>query len=320
MTRTLFLLAGLCLALVAGCATQPSAVTPNTPAHLTLADETLTLDIVIERPGAYVIETQSDLDTVCRLLDASGEQLASDDDSGANYNCLMFAALEPGHYSAQVWGYDSDTDRGPVTLRVFEPRTPDLTLDTPTSVDLMDTQTRFFRLHVDTAGHYQVSTRGELDTFCYLYDAEGGWIAYNDDIGEDLNCTVAANLAPGDYLARVSAFDPGRSRVIFEPQQAEQRSIRVGRTMPLHFPLPFGLVDLTVDIWEDGEHRFYTSGSTDTVCEVYSEDGERLAENDDDFDLNCGMTLDLEAGRYRFRIWSYEGATGQFSAHVREVQ
>jgi hypothetical protein len=46
--------------------------------------------------GARVIETSSDVDTVCRLLNAQGVEIAANDDAGEGHNCRISADLQAG--------------------------------------------------------------------------------------------------------------------------------------------------------------------------------------------------------------------------------
>ena len=46
-------------------------------------------------------------------------------------------------------------------------------------------------------GAFLLSTSGQMDTECYLYNSAGNEMGYNDDFGDDQNC----GIDPGD-LAR----------------------------------------------------------------------------------------------------------------------
>jgi catechol 2,3-dioxygenase-like lactoylglutathione lyase family enzyme len=47
--------------------------------------------------GPRLFETSSDVDTVCRLLDAQGVEIAANDDAGEGTNCRIRSDLEVGH-------------------------------------------------------------------------------------------------------------------------------------------------------------------------------------------------------------------------------
>ena len=56
-------------------------------------------------------------------------------------------------------------------------------------------------------GNFTVSTSGDNDTKCWLDDADGVEIAYNDDGGEGLNCSITEALTAGSqYRVRVRFF------------------------------------------------------------------------------------------------------------------
>ena len=70
---------------------------------------------------SVVVETRGEIDVVARLVrvvpDAPDEQLASDDDGGADANARIALELAPGWYIVEVQGYSSDIS-GPYEISV----------------------------------------------------------------------------------------------------------------------------------------------------------------------------------------------------------
>jgi hypothetical protein len=67
--------------------------------------------------GLLVIETTGDTDTVGTLFNASGEELATDDDSGADSNFSISQVLPAGTYFVIVTGFN-DATVGTYTLNI----------------------------------------------------------------------------------------------------------------------------------------------------------------------------------------------------------
>ena len=73
------------------------------------------------RNGPYRLETTGSLDTVCRLLDADANELATNDDSGDAMNCRIEHDLVAGQvYAFSVRGY-RDTVTGTYQMRIAIP-------------------------------------------------------------------------------------------------------------------------------------------------------------------------------------------------------
>ena len=60
----------------------------------------------------------SSLDTIIRVYNSQGQQIASDDDSGERLNARVNLRVTAGTYTIQVSGWNSD-DVGPYTLHVL---------------------------------------------------------------------------------------------------------------------------------------------------------------------------------------------------------
>jgi hypothetical protein len=73
------------------------------------------------RNGPYRLETSGALDTICRLLDADANELATNDDGGEGLNCRIEQDLVAGQvYAFSVRGF-SDTATGAYQMRLAIP-------------------------------------------------------------------------------------------------------------------------------------------------------------------------------------------------------
>jgi len=182
-----------------------------------------------EETGSYTFYTENDVDTVGKLYDSDGTLLISDDDSGDNNNFYISVTLEVGEiYYIGVRGYDT-SDTGTVILYVTEETIEyeyDLKLDTEYNISL-DGEMKWYRFIPEETGIYKFYTTygtSYLDTYCYLYDSAGEYIAYNDDGGEGYNFRLMYTLNAGEiYYIAVGAFDSGKANLYVTRQLSEYK-------------------------------------------------------------------------------------------------
>jgi len=77
------------------------------------------ITVVVPFETQLTAYTESDIDTIMRIFDASGREIASDDDSGVGLNALISIPVSAGTYTIEVSGF-RDTS-GPYTLYVSSP-------------------------------------------------------------------------------------------------------------------------------------------------------------------------------------------------------
>ncbi|MEC7750322.1 MAG: hypothetical protein VX405_02315 [Myxococcota bacterium] len=73
------------------------------------------MQFIAGRDGAYRIATSGGLDTVCRLLDSDGTEIAQNDDGGEGLNCQIDAELTQGRryfLHIRAWGAEATGDYG----------------------------------------------------------------------------------------------------------------------------------------------------------------------------------------------------------------
>ncbi len=97
---------------------------------------------------------------------------------------------------------------GGVCTRCGNDITVPLALNTEADVSASDGEWCYLRLTPEITDWYRISSTGELDTYCYLFDENRNPIAYDDDSGEDLNFFIGMELTGGKtYYIGVGLYD-----------------------------------------------------------------------------------------------------------------
>lgn len=148
----------------------------------------------------YLIALNSDdFDPLVSILDESGAEIGSDDDSGGSLNALLnFAAPADGTYTIVVSSW-SGGPSGAFTLSVSELTVTKLVYGEVTTVELSGTDTIFFSFD-GTAGDFVTisadSAADELDTELALLSPNGDELAFDDDGGVSLEPVLISVLLP----------------------------------------------------------------------------------------------------------------------------
>ncbi|SDT96032.1 hypothetical protein [Halopseudomonas salegens] len=198
----------------------------------------------------------------------------------------------------------------------------DLVVGELTDVSIGFTETKM-DVEITDPGFYSLFTRGDEDSVCKLYDADGALIVEDDDSGSEFNCMINTMLDAGNYTVGLSGYevsDRGRVQLMLEALPVEQA--KVGDVINLDVDAGRGAV-IAFDVAEDGAFLLSTTGLMDTECHLYGADGKELGYNDDfGDDENCGLIQTLVSGRYHFVINGYEGEGGRttFMAAPTEIQ
>jgi hypothetical protein len=160
----------------------------------------------VEDEGGYLISTSGQLDTVCTLLNAEGEEVGRDDDSGDGMNCGLAQRLTPGAYTVVVTTFGDQSGSATFIVSPNQIKSFPLSVDAPVSarIDAAGGQVEF-DLSITDSGRYALSTSGDTDTVCELRAQDGGLMDQNDD-GDDQNCRISHALPVGDYRLIVSGF------------------------------------------------------------------------------------------------------------------
>jgi hypothetical protein len=295
----------------------PTGLVPGERVEIHLGLTGVSMDAHVETSGFYTLFTEGNEDTVCKISDSTGRTVVEDDDSGADYNCLLNAALEAGRYKIEIRGYEV-SDRGRAEVVFEQLPTQTVSAGEVANVSLQHLLGSVVQLDIGTAGFYRLGTTGMVDTQCWIHDSEGVELAYNDDFGNDQNCGMIERLNPGRHHVLIRGYEGSSGNAAFMASQMQVRTVRLAVDVPAAEQLQHAedLVDFQVDVTEPGMYVFSTTGDTDTYCELRSSSGELLAHNDDADDHNCRVQHAINAGRYHFTVKGYDGTTGDFVAQV----
>lgn len=203
------------------------------------AGDTDVFRLELEGTGTLSLSTTGSTDTFGTLYDTAGNELASDDDGGANTNFLIDVADAGGVYYLAVRGYAGSTT-GAYQLQITAdlagsteppapppappaPPAPPVTDDhgdepanaTPVALPAGSTASGnatllagdldVFAVTMSSAGTLTASTTGNTDTYGLITTASGQVLAQNDDTN-GLQMRVSANVAAGTYYVWIRGY------------------------------------------------------------------------------------------------------------------
>ncbi len=173
----------------------------------------------------YTVFTRGSLDTMGYLYDSNGTLIASNDDGGENLNFIITDELTYGAtYYVKVKAYGSNT--GDYDIRVGyttqsssgDQNDSDCSNDQASAIQLSLNSWQsgeiccpgaemWYKFTPSTTAYYTIYTVGSLDTYGYLYDANGTEIDHDDDDGSSLNFKMVQRLAANQtYYIKAKAF------------------------------------------------------------------------------------------------------------------
>ncbi len=182
------------------------------------AGEIVTIPFVPEYTHEYVFCSTGSSDTYGYIYDASGKQLASNDNSGGNYQFLIRYNLTAGRTYNLGVKWDNSTSSGtiPVSLTYGsthfytqnesgqyvcgcgETAQYTITLDQTLNVDVpWGAGTVIIPFTPEFTHQYIFRSTGSGDTYGYIYDAEGNQLASDDDSGGNNQFQITYTLTAG---------------------------------------------------------------------------------------------------------------------------
>ena len=282
--------------------------------------------------------TSGDTDTLGFLevqrSDGSVENLAGDDDSGADLNFLMSEALAPGTYYVSVSGYGI----GSYTIH-SEYATGDDHGDSPEAATLLTDSISGFLEHDDDMDYFRFSvvagdppialySDANVDTLGFLVSAEDSGvhdiITYDDDSGNGNDFLISEILDPGTYYVVVSGFGQGEYTVHLKHVWYDSRDVAAAEPLQSsnggHLEA-LGDVDLfRIEVAPDAPGiTIYTLGSVDTVGTLLQQlegDALREVERDDDSGehLNFSISRTVDPGIYYVEVAGFDA--GDYEIHL----
>lgn len=197
-----FLLCGpLLVGLVSIVQSQGESVTVGDVVEASLAGEPLEYTVEVSEGQILSIRLESDdFDPMIELLDASGEVINSDDDSGGGLNSeLTFTVPASGSYTIRVTSIN-ETAEGNFVLRLSEIEVQTLAFDTPISVESDGTESFHFQFEAKAGDVVSIAGTSEedTDTRLILMNPAGETIAEDDDGGQGINPLIQRALLSED--------------------------------------------------------------------------------------------------------------------------
>ena len=181
----------------------------------------------VDIPVATTLHAYTDgpADTVGRLYDAAGTQLASAVAGGSGGNFRIDTAVEPGIYYVEVsaddvgaYGVRAEVDDDgscpapvePPDDHGDEPATATTVLVPSTTAGELEQggDSDYFRLVVDAATTLRVETSGSTDTYGALLDGTETSLETDDDDGAGLNFGIEREVAAGTYYVAIRGAFP----------------------------------------------------------------------------------------------------------------
>ncbi|MCB4784380.1 MAG: PPC domain-containing protein, partial [Sulfurovum sp.] len=320
-------------------------INPNstTQGNIEVANDKDFFKIHIPSRGTLVVETTGVTDTYGTLLDANGRQIAFNDNAGGLGQNFKISKLitAAGTYYVKV-KHSSATRTGSYMLvSHFLPDDHANTRSTATPINPNSTTSGsietagdedWFKIHIPSRGILAVETTGLTDTYGTLLDANGRQIAFNDNAGGDANgrqivfndnagglnqnFRISRNVKAGTYYVKVKHHSPtltGNYSLVSHFVLDDYGDTRSTAT-------PINPNSTTAGRLErDGDVDWFkiqistsrrtlvveTTGSTDTIGELYDASGTQIATN------NNGGTGN------NFKISKFIMATGTYYVKVR---
>jgi len=169
--------------------------------------------------------TSDDFDAFLRLLDATGEELTTDDDSAGNLNARIENFILPTNdtYTIEVGSFD-DSITGAFTLSLtsgeaVEPTVEPTTVPGGTEIAIGDTISGELEGRLDTLTYTFEGESGQVvsiglssddfDSYLTLNDPDGFYLTSDDDSGGGLDSRIGAFTLPetGTYSIVVESYD-----------------------------------------------------------------------------------------------------------------
>ncbi|UCD29144.1 MAG: hypothetical protein JSV03_01275, partial [Planctomycetota bacterium] len=180
--------------------------------------------IDIPNPGGvvtlYTEYTADNTDTYGHLLDAGCNEIAANDDGGAQKNFQIVQVVTPGTYFIRVRDYWPD-QIGTYILHVdYETDDHGSDLANATTVTCGSTTTGriypagnwdYFRLILANLGLITINSTGNEDTYGYLLDSVGNEITHDNDSGSSRNFLIERMLDAATYYIAVRHYNASQT-------------------------------------------------------------------------------------------------------------
>lgn len=178
--------------------------------------------------GLKIDIASGEFDTVLEVYDASGTQVASNDDF-AGTDSRVEQAFAPGDYCVVARGFGDAGGAFTMAVAESDVQPPPQPCSDPALTSLLagdfgpggeaaraqgvidpDLLQSWYALNVAAPVDVQIDARSAaLDTVLQVYDSAGGLVAENDDGPDGTNSRIETFLTAGDYCVTVRDYDDG---------------------------------------------------------------------------------------------------------------
>ena len=174
--------------------------------------------IKIDKEVILKANSEGNTDTFGAFMDASGNQILYDDDSGTDRNFMFKKQVVPGIYYISVRHYYQNKIGAYVlnvncTEVISDDYGNDITSATEINTDEVISggiqysgDTDFMEFTLANNCSIDAFTLGSTDTYGTIYNQNGVALVSNDDDGIDKNFEIKTNLPPGVYYLEVRDF------------------------------------------------------------------------------------------------------------------
>lgn len=243
------------------------------------------LDFTPDRSGVWVIRTSDngDVDPYLTLLDARGDEITYDDDSAGNLNAMIVIYLDAGkQYTIVAETYERDGTSYTVSAKPAEVIAG--------GGDSMRVQgSAGYSFTPNESGLWEFRTSNNTgDPYLEIYDAEGWYVASDDDSAGDFNAVITQQLEAGDvyciiakeFWEQTDTFTLTVAKSTGGRGDGEAATISGGDVESVRVDAPDEL-EFTPDV--EGIWIIYTTdnGGSDPYLSIYDTDGSLLYEDDD---------------------------------------
>lgn len=313
----------------------------------------------VSEPGDYRIEAQGrgGGDTVIDVRSADGTIVASDDDSGGDAASRAETFLDPGTYCISMRSFDGTPLTGFVRAGRLDHEAltagfnagpsggtgecdlsaaETLTLGTPTINSW--SERNMYRVQLDAPMSLTLTAENEdADPILTLFDANGNWLAENDDFdGLNSRIDMADPLPAGEYCVSLDLYGDEAAPITVTAKEYDAQEVqnnlyaRGDASPPLDGSWPVtNLGELQTRLREDatvgGDATWYSfeiyegglvlieaiaQGSGDPTLTIFDDLGRQLGYNDDsNGSLDAMLTVRVQPGTYLVAVRQLDDST-----------
>jgi len=286
-------------------------------------------------------------DTVLRIIDANGNELATDDDGGGGSNSLIQRVFAAGTYKIETTSYNSgDSGAYTLALTAVNVQVRPITVGATVSGNLTAASGRASGCTGCYADVYQFSvtssqtlrillTSSAFDSFLRVLDSNNQEVTTDDDNGGGSNSLISRTFAPGSYKIEATTYGTGETgaytlaltgvNITVSPITVGATPTTVNSSLSANSGSSVGCPSCFANFYEftlssaQTVEINLTSTAYDAYLRVLDTSGVIVAEDDDGGGgTNSRISRTFAAGTYRIESSSYDfAATGAFTLTVR---